>query len=47
VTFAVITLCVASERVVPKVSIYFFIDSVRKLLDPPSYHEVLFELRGK
>jgi hypothetical protein len=37
VSFAAITLCVASERVIPKVSVYFFIDSVRKFLDTPSY----------
>jgi hypothetical protein len=37
VSFAVITLCVASQRVTPKASVYFFIDSVRKLLDTPSY----------
>jgi hypothetical protein len=36
-SFAAITLCVASQRVVPKVSVYFVIDSVRKLLDTPSY----------
>jgi len=35
--FAVITLCVAPQRVVPKVSVYFVIDSVRKLLGTPSY----------
>jgi hypothetical protein len=35
--FAAITLCVASQRVILKVSVYFFIDSVRKLLDTPSY----------
>jgi hypothetical protein len=34
---AAITLCVASQQVVPKVSVYFIIDSVRKLLDTPSY----------
>jgi hypothetical protein len=37
VTFAAITRCVASQRVIPKVSVYFIIDSVRKLLDTPSY----------
>jgi hypothetical protein len=31
------TLCVASQRVIPKVSIYFIVDSYRKLLDTPSY----------
>jgi hypothetical protein len=36
VSFATITLCVASERVIPKVSIYIFIDLVWKLLDTPS-----------
>jgi hypothetical protein len=29
--------CVASQRVIPKVSVYFFMDSVRKLLGTPSY----------
>jgi hypothetical protein len=33
VSFAAITLCVASQRVF----VYFVIDSVRKLLDTPSY----------
>jgi hypothetical protein len=37
VSFAAITLCVASERVLIVVSVYFVIDSVRKLLDTPSY----------
>jgi hypothetical protein len=37
VSFAAITLCVASERVFIVVSIYFVIDLVRKLLDTPSY----------
>jgi hypothetical protein len=36
VSFAAITLCVASYRVFVVVSVYFFIDSVRKLLDTPS-----------
>jgi hypothetical protein len=36
VSFAAITLCVASQRVIPKVSVHnFVIDSVRKLLDEP------------
>jgi hypothetical protein len=35
VSFAAITLCVASQRVF--VVVYFVIDSVRKLLDTPSY----------
>jgi hypothetical protein len=37
VSFAAITLYVASERVITKVSVYFVIDSVRKLLGTPSY----------
>jgi hypothetical protein len=36
VSFAAITLYVASERVIPKLSVYFVIDSVRKPLDTPS-----------
>jgi hypothetical protein len=36
VSFVAITLCVASQVVIPKVSIYFVIDSVRKLWDTPS-----------
>jgi hypothetical protein len=36
VSFAAITLCVASQRVFIVV-VYFVIDSVRKLLDTPSY----------
>jgi hypothetical protein len=44
VSFAAITLCVASQRVfivfvvvVVVVVVYFVIDSVRKILDTPSY----------
>jgi hypothetical protein len=37
VNFAAITLCVASQRVFVIVRVYFVIDSVRKLLDTPSY----------
>jgi hypothetical protein len=39
VSFAAITLCVASQRVVVVVVVvvYFVIDSVRKLLDKPSH----------
>jgi hypothetical protein len=36
VSFAAITLCVASQRVFIAV-VYFVIDSVRELLDTPSY----------
>jgi hypothetical protein len=37
VSFAAITLCVASQRVFIIIVVYFVIDSVRKLLDTPSY----------
>jgi hypothetical protein len=37
VSFAAITLCVASQRVFIVVSVYIVIDSVRKLLVTPSY----------
>jgi hypothetical protein len=39
VSFAAITLCVASQRVlvVTAAAVYFVIDSVRKLSDIPSY----------
>jgi hypothetical protein len=37
VSFAAITLCVASQQVFIVVSVYFFIDSVRKLFGTPSY----------
>jgi hypothetical protein len=37
VSSATITLCVASQRVFIILSSYFVIDSVRKLLDTPSY----------
>jgi len=33
--FAAINLCVTSQRLFSDVSVYFFIDSVRKLLDTP------------
>jgi hypothetical protein len=36
VSFAAITLCIASQQVFIVVSVYFVIDSVRKLLDTPS-----------
>jgi hypothetical protein len=46
VSFAAITLYVASQRVLIVVSVYFVIDSVRKLLDTPSYflYSVYFHL---
>jgi hypothetical protein len=37
VSFAAITLYVASQRVFVVVRLYFIIDSVQKLLDTPSY----------
>jgi hypothetical protein len=37
VSFVAITFHVASQRMFIVVSIYFVIDSVRKLLDRPSY----------
>jgi hypothetical protein len=36
-SFTAITLCVASQQVIQTVSVYFVMDSVRKLLDTPSY----------
>jgi hypothetical protein len=41
VSFAATTLCDASQRafVVVVVVVYFVIDSVRKVLDTPSYHD--------
>jgi hypothetical protein len=44
VGFAAITLCVASQQVFIVVVVYFVIDSVRKLLDTPSYIEILLNL---
>jgi hypothetical protein len=40
VSFAAITLCVASQRVFIFVSVYFVIDSVRKLLLTHSYTSI-------
>jgi hypothetical protein len=37
VSFEAITLCVASQPVFIVLSVYFVIDSTRKLLDTPSY----------
>jgi hypothetical protein len=37
VSFAAITLCVASQRVFVVIVVYFIIDSVPKLSDTPSY----------
>jgi hypothetical protein len=38
VSFAITTFCVASQRVFIDMSVYFFMDSVRKLLDILSYY---------
>jgi hypothetical protein len=38
VSFAAITLCVASVLVFIVIIVYFVMDSVRKLLDTPSYN---------
>jgi hypothetical protein len=43
VSFAAITLYVASKRVFIVVSVYFVIGSVRKLLDKPSYTGLKFK----
>jgi hypothetical protein len=45
VSFASITLCVASRRVFIVVSVYFVIDSVRKLFDTLSYMRMCFNIR--
>jgi hypothetical protein len=45
VRFATITLCVAFQRVMPKVSVYFVMDSVWKLLDTPSYHDLVQNMK--
>jgi hypothetical protein len=37
VSFATMTLCLASQQVFIVVVVYFIIDSVQKLLDTPSY----------
>jgi len=42
VSFASIILCVASQRVFVVDVVYFVIDSVRKLLDTPSYLKLNF-----
>jgi len=45
VSFAIITY-VASQRMLIVLSVYFIIDSVRKLLDTPSYTYIPNELHG-
>jgi hypothetical protein len=37
VSFAIIALCVAAQRVLIVVIVYFVIDALRKLLDTPWY----------
>jgi hypothetical protein len=44
VSFAAITLYVAFQRVIPKVSVYFIMDSVRKLLETPTYIIITYTL---
>jgi uncharacterized membrane protein len=44
VSFTVITLCVASQRVF--IVVYFVIDSVRKLLDKTSYPTQTMRMRS-
>jgi len=46
VSFAATTLCVASQGVIANVSVYFVIDSVRKLLDIPSFIVSNLIMRG-
>jgi uncharacterized membrane protein len=41
VSFAAITLYVASQQVFIVVFVYFVIDSVRKFLDTPSYTQAM------
>jgi hypothetical protein len=41
VNFTSIILCVASQRAIPKLSICFVIDSVRKLLDTLSNMQIV------
>jgi hypothetical protein len=44
VSFAAITLCVASQRVSVVVSVCFVMDSVQKLLDTPSYNFLIYSM---
>jgi hypothetical protein len=43
VSSGAITLCAASQRVLSVVSVHFVIDSVRKLLDTPSYFVTMLQ----
>jgi hypothetical protein len=44
VSFAAITLCVASQRMF--IVVYFVIDSVRKLLDTPWYINTVRDIKS-
>jgi hypothetical protein len=46
VSFAVTTVYIASQRVFIVVIVYFVIDSVRKLLDTPSYIRKRYTVNG-
>jgi hypothetical protein len=46
VSFAAITLCIASQRVFIVAVVYFVIESVRKLLDTPCYDRAVPVLLG-
>jgi hypothetical protein len=43
VSFATITLCITSQRVIAKVSVHFVIDSVRKLSGTASHLNMIQE----
>jgi hypothetical protein len=45
-SFAAINVCVASQRIIPELSVYFVIDSVWKLLDTHSYITLVEEVRN-
>jgi hypothetical protein len=45
VSFASITFCVASQRVFIVLSVYFVIDSVRKVFNTPSYTHASSRIR--
>jgi len=47
VSFAAITLCVAYQRVVVVVVVYFIIDSIRKVLDTLLYaYDIMILMNG-
>jgi hypothetical protein len=47
VSFNAITLCVTSQRVFIVVSVHFVIESVRKLLEIPSYLTAVLSFKNK